>query len=309
MIMRIGLTRKALVPAAFMAMLAASSMPASAAGNDCDRQCLKKIADLYFDALAQHQPSLLPASPNVKFTENGRVLKLGEGLWKNAGKPAYRMELFDPMQGGIGIEAVVPDGTVPVVMALRLKVENQRVTEVESVLIRKDEKSVMSQPENLTRPNFFWTRTIRVPERNSRYELVAATEAYWRAFESEGTPEYIKAPLLPDTERFENGVHTTNVDINGFPAATATEQFDKGGFTGSRIYDRRYPVVDEEVGAVLSMVRFGRQPNAPARPAPAGADGPRGDAFVGEFFAITQGKIREIHAVFVGTKEQLPTPW
>jgi hypothetical protein len=72
-----------------------------------------------FDAVAKHDPSLLPLSPDIKYAETGRFIKLGEGIWKNAGAPTYRMELFDPQTGGIGVEAVLPDGGVPTVLALR----------------------------------------------------------------------------------------------------------------------------------------------------------------------------------------------
>jgi hypothetical protein len=41
--------------------------------------------------------------------------------------------------------------------------------------------------------------------------------------------------------------------------------FDEGRFLGRNIWDRRYPVVDEERGVVLSIVRFGRQTHWMAR--------------------------------------------
>jgi hypothetical protein len=40
-----------------------------------------------------------------------------------------------------------------------------------------------------------------VPERNSRFELLAAADAYFRSFETNGTPDYIPAPLLPEADR------------------------------------------------------------------------------------------------------------
>jgi hypothetical protein len=278
---------------------------ADAAKYNCDRECLKQISDLYFEALAQHNPSLLPLSPNVKYTETGRVLKLGEGIWKNAGAPTYRMEIFDPQTGGIGIDAVVPDGGVPTIVALRLKVENHLMTQVESILVRKDDHSVFSAPEKLVQPPLYYTRRIRPAEQNSRFELMAAADAYFRAFQSEGTPDYIRAPLLPSTLRFENGMQTTNVDLKVHKATTAAEQFDNAMFKGTKIYDRRYPVVDTETGTVMALVRFHSNEAAP----PPGSAPARGDAFVCEIFAVEQGKIMEIQATWIQPKEQLPTPF
>jgi hypothetical protein len=274
-----------------IALIAAQlpSLAGAAMDNSCDRQCLKGISARYFDALALRDPSRLPVARSVTFVENGRTLKLGEGHWKAGAKESFRLELFDPKQGGIGIEAVVPSVAGPAVMALRLKVENRLITEIEAVLAPAVSEKSFSRPQNLanTKPSRFWTRTIRPTERNSRYEIIAAVEGYWRAFETTGTPEYVRAPLLPDTVRIENGIQTTLVDVTGpqgdVKASTAAEQFDIGVFKGAKITDRRYLVIDEEVGALMCMVHFGE--GAQAMP-------------VGEFFAVTQGKIMEIQAVF-----------
>jgi hypothetical protein len=272
---------------------------------NCDRECLKKISDLYFQALEQHNPSLLPLSPNVRYTETGQALKLGEGLWRGAGAPSYRLELYDPETGGIGIDAVVPDGGVPTIVALRLKVENHLITEIESILVRKGDQAVFSAPEKLVQPSVHYTRTLRPAEQNSRLELMASADAYFRAFQTEGTPDYIRAPLLPDTLRFENGMQTTNAATPNHPAITAAAQFDEALFKGTKIYDRRYPVVDTEVGGVMAWVRFHSNRTAP----PPGSLSARGDAVVCEIFAVQQGKILEIQATWIQPKEQLATPW
>ena len=275
-----------------------------AAKYNCDRACLQQIADLYFKALAQHDPSMAPFAPNVRYSETGKVLKIGEGLWQHAGAPTYRLEIFDPETGGIGIDAVVPDAGVPTIVGMRLKVENHLITEVESILVRGDDPAVFHAPEKLVDVPKYFTRKIRPAEQNSRYELMAAADAYFRAFQTEGTPDYIRAPLLPSTLRFENGLQATNVDLKVHKATTAAEQFDNAMFKGTKIYDRRYPVVDTETGTVMALVRF----HPPVNPAP-GASASRGDAFVCEIFAVEQGKIMQIQATWIQPPDQLPTPF
>lgn len=296
--------------AALCAVLAAGAAraratdAADAAKYDCDRACLEHVADLYFEALARHNPSMAPFAPDVRYSETGKVLKIGEGLWQHAGAPTYRLQIFDPPTGGIGIDAVVPDGGVPTIVGMRLKVENHLITEVESILVRGDDPAVFHAPEKLVEVPRYFTRKIRPAEQNSRYELMAAADAYFRAFQTEGTPDYIRAPLLPSTLRFENGVQATNVDLKVHKATTAAEQFDNAMFKGTIIYDRRYPVVDTETGVVMALVRF----HPPANPAP-GASTSRGDAFVCEIFAIEQGKIMQIQATWIQPPDQLPTPF
>ncbi|HTQ36972.1 MAG TPA: hypothetical protein VMH77_08035 [Steroidobacteraceae bacterium] len=58
-----------------------------------------------------------------------------------------------------------------------------------------DSRIVGYQQEDLTTPSRLWTRSIPVPERNSRYELLVAADAYFRGFETNGTSDYIPAPL------------------------------------------------------------------------------------------------------------------
>jgi len=275
-----------------------------AAKYNCDRECLKGITNLYFQALAQHDPSLLPLAPDAKYSETGAVMKLGDGLWRSAGPPSYRLEIYDSETGGIGLDAVVTDNGVPTIIATRLKVENHKVTEIESILVHKGDKSVFQAPERLLQPSAHFTRSIPAPEQNSRLELMAAADAYFRAFQTEGTPDYIRAPLIPETLRVENGMQATNVATSNHPAIDAGAQFDQAIFKGTRIYDRRYPVVDVEHGVVLALVRFHH--DGPPRP---GISPERGDTVVAEFFAIEQGKIVEIQATWIQPEKPLPTPW
>jgi hypothetical protein len=272
---------------------------------NCDRACLQGVADLYYKSLAAHDPSLLPLAPDAKYSETGSVVKIGDGLWRTvSGAPSYRLEIDDPQSGGIGLDAVLPDNGAPTIVATRLKVENHKVTEIETVMVHKGEKAVFQAPERLTQPSAHFTTAIPAAERNSRYELMAAADGYFRAFQTEGTPDYIRAPLIPETLRVENGMQATNVATSNHAAIDAASQFDQAIFKDTEIYDRRYPVVDVEHGVVLALVRF-RRPG----PSRAGLVSDRGDAVVAEFFSIQQGKIVEIQATWIQPPQQVVTPW
>lgn len=297
------------------------TLPATAQPShfNCDRACLAEVADLYFEALAADNPSMLPLAPNVKYTETGVVKPIGEGLWNNVdGLPRYRVNVYDPQTGGIGIHAVVPERGIDTLLSLRLKVEDGLVTEVESLIIAGDSRIVGYQIEDLTVPSRLWSRKIPVAERNSRFEILAAAEAYFRGFETNGTKEYIPAPLLPETDRRENGILYTNTLIGDVAVSTARSGFDAGNFAGMQVRDRRYPVVDMETGAVMSLVRFG-DPMGPLQPVglPMDRNGkPQqapdimvGASFVSEIFLVSQGKIADIHAYWIPSEGQLPTPW
>ena len=286
------------------AAFALISTPALAAAPDCDRACLKGIADGYLVALTANDASKLPVAAGVKVTENGAPSKLGEGVWKVAGPlGSYRLELYDPEQGGIGLYTSVQEKAGLALYVSRLKVVDRRITEVETLVSRKGSYANLWAPENLkgVSPNF--SRTIRKAERNSRLELMAAGDAYFRAFSTNGTPDYHPAPLMPGTERFENGVQTTNVSRNGNPGSTAMEQFDSGRFKGFTFNNLRYPVVDEERGVVMMILHFGPRPDRPGRP------GTPDISLVMETFAVQAGKIVEVQVMLLNQPPGSPMGW
>src|SRR5215468_7658991 len=100
---------------------------ARAQSGACDRACLEGYVDKYLDAVIAHDPKLLPLSRNVKFTENGVRLDVGDAHWKTViGKGTYRLFVTDPEAGQVAFigtvreEARNPDGS-PSALALRLK--------------------------------------------------------------------------------------------------------------------------------------------------------------------------------------------
>ena len=71
--------------ALLLVAFAQPAKPAAApAAGDCDRDCLNQFVDQYLDALVAHDPSKLPVTKTVKFTEDGQRLELGDGFWRTA---------------------------------------------------------------------------------------------------------------------------------------------------------------------------------------------------------------------------------
>jgi hypothetical protein len=114
-----------------------------AAPTECTREMLKNAVDAYFKALAAHDPSTLPLADTVKFTENAKTMKLGEGgLWKTAGELVYVHTAFDTKICQSASQAVVPDGSTDIPVALRLKLESGKMTEIETIAVRAGDYKV-----------------------------------------------------------------------------------------------------------------------------------------------------------------------
>ena len=102
----------------------------------CTRELLRSTITAYFTALAAHSSSTLPLAANVKFTENGKVMALGEGLWRTAGAVKYSQSALDVESCSSATHAVVPEGSMDIPVALRLKLQNQMITEIETIAVR-----------------------------------------------------------------------------------------------------------------------------------------------------------------------------
>jgi hypothetical protein len=273
---------------------------AAAQAPDCDSACLKGFVDGYFEALAERDPSKLPVAAEVKYTENGRVIELGQGFWHTAGEAIrYRDYVLDPETGGAAALTALTEYDGIAQMFLRLKVVDRRITEIETFVVRIGDQRWFA-PQNLEHLSDIFAQTVPAGERHSRRELVAAADAYFTAIQTEGTPEFVQAPFGPGLKRFENGLQTTNVTANPIMERHTWSpdlQLERAAYKGTLVTDRRYPVVDTEHGSVLAVATFRRE----------GADTPT--LLLAEIFKVTGGKLREIRAVILNVPNGAGTGW
>jgi hypothetical protein len=301
----VGFTRTALLA---LGLAFAAPSGAQTQGNvtfACDRACLGRIVDAYFAGLVANDPALVPLAPGAKLTLNDEVVAPGKLFWDQAASVQSRIDIANPRWGDTGTQAVInnADGSQHV-YAFRLKVKANRITEVEAILVRNAQEGGLYDTRSLQRANPNFSTRIRPAEQDSYYDLVAAAEGYWRAFNTNGSPEYHRAEFWPGVLRLENGVRTTDVSVAGSAPMSAAEQFDLGYHAGRNVWDLRYPVVDEEYGVVMSFARFGLKSGVkPLRPAQAA------ERLVAEFFAVRKGIIFDIQAVMVNRDEKLPSAW
>jgi hypothetical protein len=213
---------------------------ASAQGAACDRACLLNTADAYVAALVAHDPSKAPMAPNAKFTEQSKVLKVGdEGLWKSAvaGPATFKIPVPDPVAGQIGVILMMkasaaafpagpargnapppdPDAPADIQLALRLKVVDRKITEAEHVIARI---AAPSQLNALKTPRAAFTQTVQrrpEPAASCGSSPTHATRSCWATASS---------PFADDCGRRENGMHTAGAGRPRCPASS-------GGFGGT----------------------------------------------------------------------------
>jgi hypothetical protein len=254
----------------------------------CNRQCLEGLADDYLSALVAHDPTPLPVSAQLRFTENGRVLRLGEGLWRTARALGhYRVYVTDTSSSSVAVQTVLHDANTLVQVLVRLQAPGGRIAQVETLVAREGDTCCWDT-DRLNSLSPVFARALPPAQRSARQEMIAVADAYFTALHTSGTPEYRRAPMQRGMNRYENGLLTTNVPGGGrLLSADAMAQFDSAMFGPIRVVNRRYPVVDVENGTVLAIVVF-ESPNPQRKP-----------TIISEVFKIVSGEIQEIRAVMV----------
>jgi hypothetical protein len=241
---------------------------------DCDRACLEGMVDAYFAAVIADDPSMAPLSPDVRFTENGQLLPLTEGLWKSMKSAGgYRLFVTDADAGQVTLlTTVTEDGRqasdpgIPAILALRLKVENGLITEIEQDIERNPDSANRIEAMGSPRPGLL--AVVPEAERMSRADMIVTANKYFTGMASnDGKGDY---PFADDCNRIENGGQSTNVptpagQTRPDPATslgysgqwTCREQFESGllHFV-TQIRDRRYVAVDQERGLVAAFAFF-----------------------------------------------------
>jgi hypothetical protein len=304
------------------ALVAAVSVPAlvhSATASPptpvpaCNRACLESFVDRYLDAMQAHDPSLELFSRDTRFTENGIRLPFGhEGLWYGmSGKGTYKFYVPDVETQQVAFIGTVreggkttTDGTL-VALALRLRIVDNRITEVEQLAIRPDNTSQVTgggapatpprfpptgeAVEKMGKPHPIFSEVIPDAKRASRDELIKTANYYFVGLQRNDGKGYY--PFTDDCDRFENGIQTTNIpQVDRATGQTVKrgckKQFEEGlkGVV-SRVRDRRFVAVDREHGIVFAFAFFDHERI-------------NWTWQLAELFRIDNGQIRRIEAVF-----------
>jgi hypothetical protein len=242
----------------------------TATAPPCDQSCMTALADRYLAALVKHDPSGLPLAKGVRFTENTAEIPVGDGLWVSASEAPTTFKIYavDLASRQVAFYGVMKELDKPLIIALRLKVENGRITEFEHVLARNLRTGRM---QNLITARPGLLADVPAAERTSRENTINAADSYFEAIEQRKGG---LAPFADDCERHENGGQTTNnktpvpwpVDL-GSPEANRSmaiigtlsckAQVDSQVLSFiTRLWPRRLTVVDEQKGLVYAFPMF-----------------------------------------------------
>jgi hypothetical protein len=289
---------------------------------DCDYECLIDYTTNYIEALAGRNPASARLAPDVMFSENNVLMPVGnDGLWGTISAVREgEMMVADVETGNAAWFGIVEEHGNPAYLAMRIKVEDRLITEVETVMNRlPDMPKPFGNPDTVTHDPAF-SEILSIKERRSRARLVAVADGYFNTVELNDGDVFTL--FSDDCSRLENGISTTAApppgsgDGNSASIAVGCEnQFKLGIYhINKRIRERRYPIVDVERGVVVASGFFdhanmfdrysltdGREMNTVLK-------WPNTITLL-EAFKIVDGKIARIEAVFTYVPYFMPSPF
>jgi hypothetical protein len=304
----------------------------TSAAQNCDRACLKNTMTTYLNALVAQDPSKAPLAANVRFTEDAKELKAGDGFWKTATKVGdYRQDFIDVKEQVIASWVIVEESGRPAKLTARLKVANGKITEIET-LVAHAGGGLGGGATMVTRPDM----GVAPPsgQKNSREELIRAADHYPRGLTIGGFDK-VDAPFAKDAYRLENGMVMAGPGCGrggpgraaGAPAGNATgtptdnargANGGGGAVTANRPQDvstcqdiktqkiiahpdltKSVVAVDEDQGTVLLWMNFGDT----------GSYGAGNALIVYEGFKVYGGQIHAVEAFMKTLPKDTPRGW
>lgn len=245
---------------------------ATGKAKECTREALQAAVDSYLSAQKAGNLSKALLADKVKYIENMTEVKRGQGLWNTPLDIDFHRSFLDVDTCRTFTEVIVAKGDNPYVVGTRLKVDDGKIVEVDSLVTKKGDW--LFNAENYLKYSTAedW-RVLNPNDRVDRQTLINAGNAYFDHFSDRS----VKIPFNTPCARLEGGLYTTQ-DFDD-PNATCYLGFPEGE-DKLPILKRDY-VVDVDMGTVNIFCRFGRPPGMP-------------DSHT---FRVVNGKIRYVHTL------------
>jgi hypothetical protein len=276
-----GFSTKAVVIAAFATLLGIAGAPAIA--QNCDRACLTGLMTQFVDALVAHDPSRLPLADDVRFTEDGRPARLGQGIWQSiTANGGFRQDYIDTRKQVAAAHLLLREDETQVLYSALLHVAGRKIEGIET-LVQRVEPGGRFQPTELGKPIRGMNDPVPAGKKNSREEMIRIALTYPEGlrignFTDGGTP------FADESYRVENGVITAD------QTDARRRMYEQNIMVHPSIIPS-VAVVDEDNGTVVLWMNFGHTGDS---------YGVGNSLVTFEAFKVWGGQIHSVNAFFRG---------
>jgi hypothetical protein len=236
-----------------------------AAPKGCNRDCLMGLMRSYLAAVVAGDTAAVPLAEDLAFVENVMRLQPGQGLWASAtsGPTAFAIYVPDEVQQQAGFMGVLEregeNGNEPVLVAVRLKLEDGEIAEAEHIVAGINANNLA----RLTIPRLGLLTPVPSGMRQNHDQLVAIGLSYYDALDdNDGT----LTPFADDCQRHENGMITAGPEAGPGPNADESRapvsrlcgpQLTSNTFEYiDRIENRRLFAADPVTGLAMGFSHF-----------------------------------------------------
>lgn len=291
------MNRMALAILALALGLASSAMSAqpgaavatAGAASACDRECLRGAITAYLHALVKHDTSQLPLSDKVRITEDSIEKTIDKvGIVRSVTRlRGYRQDFLDERQGIAGTDVVVEEGGAPILLVVRLKIEGEKITELETVATRSKAEGSIFRLDGLESTTAAMNYAPRKSQLDTREEMIRIALLYPAGLETESFVK-VDAPFMPEAYRLENGEMMAGPDCKRNEGCRNIKTQPLGGGSRGKV-ETRVVAVDERMGIVWLRMAWGgsRPPREGGQPT---------ELTVWESFKIYDGRIHAVEA-------------
>jgi hypothetical protein len=193
----------------------------------CDRECLRGKVTQLLDALVKHDISGLPVAGTLRVTEDAVAKPLKSvGLVNTVTRlRGFRQDIIDERAGVAGAHVIVEETGAPVLLAVRLKVVDDTLTEIELVATRDEAiKAALHNPQGLNTAKTF---------------------------------AGVNAPFAPSAYRYENGQIMAGPDCTFAPGCQNISTQSLAIFERLGDVQTRVIAADERMGIVWLRMAWG----------------------------------------------------
>jgi len=272
--------------------------PASA----CDRECLRGAITAYLHALVKHDASKLPFADKVRITEDSKdktvdKMDLVRTVTRLRG---YRQDFLDEREGIAGSDVVVEESGAPVLLVVRMKIQADKITELETVATRSRADGTLFNVDGVATTTAVMNYAPRKSQLNTREEMIRIALLYPAGLEAQSFVK-VDAPFTPEAYRLENGEVMAGPDCRRNEGCRNIKTQPLGNGDRGKV-ETRVAAVDERMGIVWLRMAWGG--NRPPRDG-----GQPTELAVWESFKIHDGKIHAVEAFMKNLPVGLGSGW
>jgi hypothetical protein len=225
----------------------------------CDRECLRSKVTQMLDALLRHDIRALAVADSLRVTEDAIEKPLAKvGLINTITRlRGYRQDIIDERAGVAGAHVVAEESGAPVLLVVRVKVVQDKFTEIELVATRSRAEGLSFNIDGLSIPSAMMNYAPRLDQLNSRDDALKAALLYPAGLNAATTFAAIGAPFTAAATRYENGAQMAGPGCTFNPgcadiATQSLQIFERLGNVQTRVI-----AVDERMGIVWLRMAWG----------------------------------------------------